>query len=252
MRQALPSPSRTTQNPHNLNRVPRLSTSRRVSLAIQLIGDGLQAGSCFPSLHDDRLEIRIRFVRGLMMVGRVTHHKMLKGVRERNKKMSRRQNKSGRHFSVKAPPEELLERRCPHLAFFEESYYDRVVAKADKSNESYRCKGVNGVDQRKGVSKKRTTWPGQHLRCGICNRNCVWSGTRARRLMKCSGSQLHQCWNGIEVNGELISRKLSESILAEIMALPDFDAEFLNKFRDEWCQHRQILQAQKEEAQAPA
>ena len=182
------------------------------------------------------------------MVGRVSHNTLLKGVRQRNKKMSYR-NKNGKRRSVDAPPEELLERRCPHLAFFDEEYYDRVIAKADKSNEMYRRKGDDGVDHRKGVSKKRTTWPGQHLRCGVCNRIFHWSGVRIRKCMKCSGSHIYRCWNGIEVNGELLTRKLAEAILAEIMSLPDFDQEFLSKFRDEWSQHRQVLQSQKEEKQ---
>lgn len=176
------------------------------------------------------------------MVARITHNPILKGVRIRNKKISRR-NSRGKYKSVDASPDDLLQRRCPHLAFFEEAYYDRVIAKADASNSIYRRKGENGVDHRKGVSKKKTTWPGQHLRCGICNRIYHWSGLRARRCMKCSGSHIYRCWNAIEVNGDLLIHKLADAILAEIMSLPDFDPEFLKKFRDEWAEERHTRQS---------
>ena len=60
------------------------------------------------------------------MVNRVVRNPILKGIRVRNKKMSRRINKTGRRRSVDAPPEERLERNCPHLAFIEPSRFDRV------------------------------------------------------------------------------------------------------------------------------
>src|SRR5439155_4422850 len=110
------------------------------------------------------------------MDGRVTHNATWKGVRERNKKVSRRVNKTGRHRAVKAPPGELLQRLVPHLAFFDPEYYDRVVRIADERNRKFRRKGIDGRDTRKHVSRKRTIWPGQHLRCGICGRIYYWSG----------------------------------------------------------------------------
>ena len=63
------------------------------------------------------------------MVGRITRNTILKGVRQRNRKEAKRYNKTGKHKSVNAKPEDLLERFCPHLAFFEAAYYDRVLAK---------------------------------------------------------------------------------------------------------------------------
>ena len=74
-------------------------------------------------------------------VGRITHNPILKGVRVRNHMKSKRVNKTGRYHSVKADPEERLERYCPHLAFFETDYYDRVVAKVDGGTPSIAGKG---------------------------------------------------------------------------------------------------------------
>jgi hypothetical protein len=112
------------------------------------------------------------------MVSRITHNPILKGLRERNNKISRRVNKTGRRRCVKAPPEERLERHCPHLAFFEPAYYDRVIRIIDQRNAKYRRRGINGIDQRKDVPKKRTAWPGQHP--GV--HGSQWPGVRLPRV----------------------------------------------------------------------
>ena len=91
-------------------------------------------------------------------------------MRVRNRKISKRVNKTGRHKSVAAPPEELLERYCPHLAFIEPARYDLLIKMLDEKNAKYRRKGTGGIDPRKNVSKKRTIWPGQHIECAVCGR----------------------------------------------------------------------------------
>ena len=181
------------------------------------------------------------------MVGRVTHNPILKGVRVRNNKMSRRVNKTGRRHAVKAPPEERLERYCPHLAFFEASYYDRVVRIADRRNAKYRRRGTNGIDPRKDVPKKRTVWPGQHLRCGICGRLYYWTGVASARHMMCSGSHNYRCWNSIAVNGALTARKLSTAILNAIQELPEYDDVLLARVRKNVQAASGVRAARKEE-----
>src|SRR5207244_2932739 len=81
------------------------------------------------------------------MVGGVTRNPLLKGIRVRNAKLSRRINKTGRRRSIKAPPQERLERFCPHLVFIEPDRYDRVLALIDARNRPFRRKGRDGVDQ---------------------------------------------------------------------------------------------------------
>jgi DNA invertase Pin-like site-specific DNA recombinase len=168
------------------------------------------------------------------MVSRITHNPLLKGLRVRNAKVSRRVNATGRRRCVPAPPGERLKRDCPHLAFFEAAYYDRVIRQVDARNAGYRRKGRGGVDTRAGVPKKRTVWPGQHLRCGVCGRIYYWNGIGSGKSLKCSGNQNYQCWNAAEVNGAMAGKKLAEAILARIEALPDFDPAFLAKAHAEW------------------
>jgi DNA invertase Pin-like site-specific DNA recombinase len=168
------------------------------------------------------------------MVGRVTRHTILKGLRQHNNKVSRRINKTGRRHCVKAPPEERQERVCPHLAFFDANYYDRVLRIVNARNAHCRRRGADGRDSRLGMPRKRTTWPGQHIRCGICGRLYYWYGSTELRHMKCSGAQAYKCWSAVEVNGDFIGQRLAQAILAEIMALPDFDAVLLEKLREHW------------------
>jgi hypothetical protein len=52
--------------------------------------------------------------------------------------MSKRINKTGRRRSVDAPPEDRLERNCPHLAFIDAERYDRVIRKLRARNDKYR------------------------------------------------------------------------------------------------------------------
>jgi hypothetical protein len=166
------------------------------------------------------------------MVQRVTFNPILKGQRRHNLKATRRVNKTGRRRSVDAPPESLLTRDCPHLQFIEPERYDRVLRLLRHKNEMYaRGRLRHAADGRKGVSKKRTVWPGQHLVCGICNRIFYWGGHGVKEHMMCSGSREYRCWNAVTCDGFDAARRLAQAILAEINTLPDFDAAFRDKVR---------------------
>jgi len=184
------------------------------------------------------------------MVGRLTHNPILKGIRVRNDKISRRINKTGRRRAIKAPPSERLQRHCPHLAFFEAEDYDRVVRIADLRNSRYRRKSVNGTDPRKNVSKKRTVWPGQHLRCGICGRICYWTGVASRKMMMCSGAQTYRCWNSVLLNGGVTLDRLSAALWSAIEALPELDTELMNRVRQQMETARDAQAGEKRERQA--
>jgi DNA invertase Pin-like site-specific DNA recombinase len=167
------------------------------------------------------------------MVSRVTHNPLLKGLRVHNRVMSKRINKTGHHRSVKAPPEERLERWVPHLAFFDPNYYDRVVRLVDGRNCKFRRKGIDGKDHRASVSRKHTLWPGQHLVCGICGRPYHWSGVRGLSHMMCSGSVNYQCWNSVTLNGTVAAASLLAAIRNEIEGLPDFEDTFMAEIQEQ-------------------
>src|SRR5262249_10918577 len=137
------------------------------------------------------------------LVTQFIHNPILKGVRVRNRKLSKRVNQTGRRKSVAAPASEQLQRHCPHLAFIEPARYDRLILVLDERNAKYRRKGRDGIDPRKNVPKKRTVWPGQHLDCGICGRPLVYGGHGQKDHLVCRGALEYRCWNGVTADGPL-------------------------------------------------
>jgi DNA invertase Pin-like site-specific DNA recombinase len=167
------------------------------------------------------------------LVRNVTYNPILKGVRVRNRKMSKRVNKTGRPRSVDAPPQELLERPASHLAFIDSERYDRVISLLTRRNSKYRRKGKGGTDTRKNVPKKRTIFPGQHLTCGVCGRTYYFGGHGRKTHMMCSGSRLYRCWNGVTLDSGLATSKIGEAVLAKLGQLPEFDDYFTTLVREE-------------------
>ena len=167
------------------------------------------------------------------LVTQLIHNPILKGLRVRNRKISKRVNKTGRHKSVAAPPEELLERDCPHLAFIEPARYDLLIKKLDEKNAKYRRKGTGGIDPRKNVSKKRTIWPGQHIECAVCGRLLVYGAHGQKNSLACSGALKYQCWNGTSINSEKAGNKIITAIEKEISSLKDFDEVLLKEIEKE-------------------
>lgn len=167
------------------------------------------------------------------MVGRVTRNPLLKGVRVRNDRMSKRVNKTGRRKSVKAPAEERLERECPHLAFIEPQRFDRVIRMLKQRNDQYSRKDRNGDDTRRDVPKKRTRFPGQIIECGICGYGYVFGGHGQTDHLMCDGARRYCCWNGVSVDGPLAAAKITSAVLSEIESIPDFDQVFLEMVNEE-------------------
>ena len=161
------------------------------------------------------------------MVARITHNPILKGVRERNKKMSKRVNVTGRHKSIDAPPEELLQRACPHLAFFEPGRYDHLIHKLAVKNARFSAGRKGKGDPRKDRPKKRTRFPGQSIDCGICGRQYVFGGHGQIDHLMCNGARDYACWNGATVDGSLATAVISKAVFSEIEALAGFDSAFL-------------------------
>ncbi len=167
------------------------------------------------------------------MVGRITQNPILKGIRQRNRKEAKRLNRTGKHTSVDAHPEDLLERDCPHLAFFDAAYYDRVVAKVKTRNAKYLRNGKSGTEPRSNIPKKRTRYPGQSIRCGVCGRLLVFGAHGIFDRLMCTGAREYLCWNALSISGPATAQHVAESILAEVQTLDDFDTAFLELVNEE-------------------
>jgi hypothetical protein len=154
------------------------------------------------------------------MVGAVTRNPILKGVRYRNKRVSRRVNSSGRRKSIKAPPEMLLERDCRHLAHIDPERYDRVLLLLKKRG---RGRGRKMGPQK--YARKRSRWPGDHITCEICGRLLYWGGHGQKTRMMCSGAREYACWNGATCDGIEASAAIIAAFLEVAESLTDWDAE---------------------------
>jgi DNA invertase Pin-like site-specific DNA recombinase len=181
------------------------------------------------------------------LVTQLIHNPILKGVRVRNKKISKRFNQDGRRRSVNAPLSERKERYCPHLAFIEAARYDRLISMLDERNAKFKRKGVNGLDSRRNVPKKRTVWPGQHIDCGICGRPYVYGGHGQKDHLMCRGAHDYRCWNAMTVDAPLAACKLITAIRGAIAEMPDFDPVLVQLIQDEQRQWQGIQGRQLQE-----
>ncbi len=175
------------------------------------------------------------------LVRAFVHQPILKGFRVRNRMVSRRFHKTGRHKSVKGDPRNWLFRSCPHLAFFEPAYYDRVINKLDARNSRSRRTANGQPDPRQHVPRSRTAFPGQHARCGICGRRLNWHTSKHRSYLLCKGAYGYQCWNSLYVYGPESAKKISDAVLSAIGTMPDFEAVYADIVRDqlsEFTEHR--------------
>lgn len=180
------------------------------------------------------------------MVRAWVHNPILKGIRQRNRQISRRNNRTGRHRSVPAPAEMLRVRECPHLAYFSAEYYDHVIATLARRNRGCARTANGQPDPRNGVSRKRTHFPGQHARCGICGRIYHWHGQGGEQIFLCSGAADYRCWNGLHLYGQRVREQILAAISEAMVVLPGFDAVFGDLVRQE---AEQFLSQRDEERQ---
>ncbi|MEN6406920.1 MAG: recombinase family protein [Thermoguttaceae bacterium] len=180
------------------------------------------------------------------MVGQVTRNPILKGLRVRNKRVSKRINSSGKRKSVKAPPEDLLERECPHLAFIDPTRYDRVRRLLHERNEKYTRGRKRALDSRNGVPRKRTIWPGQSMHCGVCG--CVlYYGAHGRNdHLICSGARDYTCWNSVSISGPMVAKRIGAAVWNHIQQLPDLDEIFLNELRSQFDRRNSSFDADRQ------
>ena len=84
-----------------------------------LKGEGVRFPTRKPGVHADPTAKSVK---------RYTFNPILKGAGERNNRKSKAESASGKsNISIKADPSDVLRRAVPHLAFFDEAYYDRIT-----------------------------------------------------------------------------------------------------------------------------
>jgi len=167
------------------------------------------------------------------MVGQYVRHPALKGQREWNNRTTRRQNSTGVRRTVPASPEELLIRIDPHLAFVTAERFDRLQRILEQRNRLYRRHEVDGCDPRAGVPKRRTTWPSQHMTCGVCGETFIFGGHGRAGHIFCRGVPAYTCWNATSVSALDAGTRIATRILEEIEFIPEFDQAFQEEVHQE-------------------
>jgi site-specific DNA recombinase len=112
---------------------------------------------------------------------------VLKGIRHWNERTTVRRNSTGLRRSVKASPDDLLTLAVPHLAFVDADRFDRLMRTLKHRNRNYRRRQVDGIDPREGVPRQRTTWPSQHMQCGVCGQTFIFGGHGQAGHIFCRG-----------------------------------------------------------------
>ena len=177
------------------------------------------------------------------MVKRLTYNPILKGERLRNKRMVDRGH-NGRPKCIDAPPEELLVRMVPHLAFVEPDRWDRLIRILDERNKKYQRSPDQKNDPRAGIPKKQTRWPGQHLRCGVCGRLYVHGGHGRKERMMCNGAREYSCWNSMTIDAAEVANAVAGDIRKLVRSLPSFDDTWATEYE---AQRSSMLKTQNTE-----
>lgn len=167
------------------------------------------------------------------VVQRFVTNPILKGTRCRNRKISRRNNRTGRHVAVKADPKDLKTRECPHLAFLDPGYYDHVMRLVKERNRQRSANRAAQDHKRKGIPRKRTSFPAQHAVCGVCGRVMWWSQCGGEPALLCSGAHDYLCWNSLYMIKSRVISPIADALLDELSQLDQFDAVFSEELRQE-------------------
>ena len=165
------------------------------------------------------------------LVGQYVRNELLMGVRVQNNRTTKRNNRTGRRNSVKAPEEMRKKRDVPQLAIVSSDVWTRVNRKINEANACYR----NGIERARTRQSTRrdTRWPGQHLKCGICGRPFVLGGHGHRERMMCDGARKYQCYNAMSVDRPQLAAAVANKVRNLIVDLPDFDAEWASALKQE-------------------
>jgi DNA invertase Pin-like site-specific DNA recombinase len=159
------------------------------------------------------------------MVSRLIHNPLLKGWRYRNKRKSVRK-RGGKYKTIPADPSETLWRHVPHLAFFDEYEWDRLIATLDENNSRYSRGRAAARESGSRGPRNRTRFPGQMVSCGICGSRYVFGGHGRKDHLMCDGSRQYTCWNGVTIDAATTTRKIIETVFEHLVVLPDFDEGF--------------------------
>lgn len=159
------------------------------------------------------------------MVRRYFQNSILKGMPARGHKFTDKIHEIGRRISVPNPDGPTYV-NYPHLSHIDAELFDDLNAALDEANKNCGRKKVDGNDPLYRVPRKRTRFPGQHVRCWYCGRQLVWGGNGMPNKLMCPGARERKCWNSIGLDGPRLVELLIDDVQEQFFALDGIDEQF--------------------------
>lgn len=106
-------------------------------------------------------------------------------------------------------------RYVPELAHITKEEQEELWAAMDRYSPP------RGQHKRKGVARRKSYWPGQHLRCAVCGAEMYWSARGNLKYCNTFPGRAKRCWNRVIVDAEQVRTKLFAALLSQLRSRPD-------------------------------
>lgn len=150
---------------------------------------------------------------------------ILAGVRTFRDTICRPVFRTGRHHAEKnASPETA---RVPELAHLSEMEFESLQ-RAIQSRRQLRLQKPKPGASRRGVTRTRTLWPGQALRCAVCGSWFHLFGATLRCSQSTARAGSH-CWNHVQPRTAVVRERLAAWLLIVLGRLGDGGRDLTNR-----------------------
>jgi len=124
---------------------------------------------------------------------------------------------------IRKPGEDPVRKDYPELGHLTSEEHAELIAEMDRRIAAHpRSQRVKAGP--KGRARSKTLFPGQLMICGVCGSPFYWRGSIG--LQCCSRGDPSQggCWNHVQVNGDIVRRRVRDFLLAMFDDRPDAKA----------------------------
>jgi hypothetical protein len=175
------------------------------------------------------------------MVRRFFRNPLLKGSPGRGFRHSIKIHETGRRICVRTEEgPSFIE--CGHLAHLSAAEFDELNLMLTDRNSVYQRGQKNGKDVLHDIPRKRTRFPGQHVKCWYCGREYTWGGHGNKHHLQCKGSKSWNCWNSSGLDGKLLATKLVKEITRFLVGLESFGDQFTTMVQASIASRQQVGQ----------
>jgi hypothetical protein len=148
---------------------------------------------------------------------------LLKGMPRRGYMHSIKVGANGARKSVKNPDGPTYY-SAPHLAHVTPEVFDELQAVMNEQNEG---KGPPVTEHPlKGVSRKRSRFPGRCARCWYCGSELVWGGNGIPGHLMCNGARNRTCWSSMGFSAAIATNAVLKVLKDELFGLAAFEVQF--------------------------